>query len=123
MADRYPDSRLLVLGPGEAVIESFGHRLTPALDDKADWADRAYLVLGRIDEVTANRLADAGFVLAPATRPGLRALGLYLAGAPRDERRPLLPLPGVVPRSERRRDLPTAPDETNGREARRQAGR
>ena len=66
VADRHHDYRLLMLGPGENVLDRT-NQLVRALREDAPWADRSYLVLGRIDALTAKRLTDDGFVLAPAS--------------------------------------------------------
>lgn len=101
VADRHHDYRLLMLGPGENVLDRT-NQLVRALREDAPWADRSYLVLGRIDALTAKRLTDDGFVLAPASPVGMRALGQHIASAPRERGEMLMPVPGMARRLTRR---------------------
>jgi hypothetical protein len=105
-ADLHRDDRILLLGPGESVIDDQRRKLVDALSRDARWADRAYLVLGRIDALTARLLTDEGFALAPATPAGVRALGRHIASAPREIGEVLVSVPGLQ-RDPARRPLPT----------------
>jgi dienelactone hydrolase len=92
---RHSDQRLLVVGPGEAINDTYGAGLIKALKEDAPWSDRSYLVAGRIDARTVRRLTAESFSIATTTPTGVSALGQYVAGATREGGIVLLPLPGV----------------------------
>jgi hypothetical protein len=104
VGDRHRGARLLVLGPGELILDPRSRRVVRALSENAAWSDRAYLVLGRIDRLTAQKLLDDGFVLAPATPTGMREFGKHIASAPRQFGQILMTLPGAESRSDQNRD-------------------
>jgi hypothetical protein len=97
LADRHREDRLLMLGAGEKVLDR-RNQLSPVLRREAPWADRGYLVLGRIDAFTARQLINEDFFLAPASPAGMRALGQRIASAPRERGEMLIPVPGVMSR-------------------------
>ncbi len=94
--------RLLVIGPGEAVVDQYSGRLAPALVDE-NWADLGYLVVGEMDRNTARRLLSAGYAIAPATSDGIQRIARHMASASR-EAGLLSSVPGLAAGT-RRKDL------------------
>jgi Amt family ammonium transporter len=95
IAAAHQGCRLLIMGPGEAIVDPSNGRLAPSLELDANWGQRGFLAIGAIDGATARQLESAGFAVAEATPDGIRRLGHYLAAASEDRGAILSPLLGV----------------------------
>jgi Amt family ammonium transporter len=112
------DDRLLILGPGEAIVDPSSGRLPHAIGPDARWSQKGLLVVGAIDDTTARELRNVGFALAPATPVGMRRLAYHFTELRGNSGAILAPLAGTALGSVgrlsspiARADLPKAPAE------------
>jgi mono/diheme cytochrome c family protein len=95
IAARHNGERLLVFGPGEAVVDPISGAIARPLDRDMGWKSRALLATFPVDPVTERKFLRSGFAIASATPGGMRKLGQHLASGAGGEAKVLARIPAV----------------------------